>query len=639
MPAGACPFGHGAQDDGTIAPGDELHLPMHKRVVVQYGVAGDGRRELHLYCGPREVVFDEPELFSFGETLGRHSSFVARSVLQWGEGYEWPRMRELLQQLVAEGVLLHGEAAAAARPAAREGQDQPSPLPPAPGAHARGWDECEAITRELTGRALEPGYLELVVPVFRVGHIAVDAEGRQVGEANVFPRPLRIEVPTRWRTCIYPGSRYLDDKPMNVSALKAMRAHWPQAMAALLRVREAYLRRYPAARAGMTLGDVERLSTLVLAVATYPLVKASGRVASGGLHPVLSAMFRVTDGLRMTSHQMLFVPVAEATLSPDTPVTAAQVHAYAERNESFHSTQGVCAGPTAMVEQFLRLLVEGVDDGKFAGRALDEAVEQALADLEPALDYGLLGLQAHAAIFSLWPLMTRTYARMARIVQDWSGTRTPAVERLDAYLREKAEILKNQTYHATEEWRVNRERVYADIYVQCARGLGDPVRQSLPERTAGRQGEQHREAGRVLRSALQRACLAGPGSDAGDVDWLVECLMHAFVRTQELLNLGCEIQERINRLLGRAQPQRPFTADDVDIHVLLQAEEARRLPHLIGELETLFGLRVRITREAVEIVEGQGPGAPAACPAGQDCRHGAGNAPCDPHTTPERKPS
>ena len=40
---------------------------------------------------------------------------------------------------------------------------------------------------------------------------------------------------------------------------------------------------------------------------------------------------------------------------PDTPVTAAEIHAYAERNYSFHSAQGVCAGPSAMVDQFLRV--------------------------------------------------------------------------------------------------------------------------------------------------------------------------------------------------------------------------------------------------------------------------------------------
>ena len=132
-------------------------------------------------------MFDEPDLFAFGEALVRHGSFVAKDSTTWGEGYDWPRMRELLEQLVDEGVLLRGAPPALGFGAAAEGKDQPAPLPPGLSKRARSWDECEEITREITGQPLEHGYLELIVPVFRVAHIALDTEGRQVGEANVFP--------------------------------------------------------------------------------------------------------------------------------------------------------------------------------------------------------------------------------------------------------------------------------------------------------------------------------------------------------------------------------------------------------------------------------------------------------------------
>jgi hypothetical protein len=339
-------------------------------------------------------------------------------------------------------------------------------------------------------------------------------------------------------------------------------------------------------------------------VATYPLVKNDGRVANGELHPVLSAMFRVTDGLRMTTHQMLFVPVAEATVSPDTRITAAEIHQYAERNDSLHSTQGVCAGPTAMIEQFLRVLVEGAEQAQFGNVALDAPVQRAIDDMEPAFDYGLLGLQAHAAVFSLWPIMTRTYARMAQLAQDWMGPRSETLARLDAYLREKMDVLRNETHHATEEWRTNRQRVYADIYAQCAIGLGDPVRHGLSERISGRLNGEHRATGDTLRAILQRHFGGGEGNEASSVEWLVETLMHFFVRTQQVLALATETQQRINSLLGRPQPQRPFSATDMDIHVLLQAEEARRLPHLLDELERLLGFHVTITADTLEISDG-----------------------------------
>ena len=598
--AGACPHRPGQNPD-RVAPDDELVLPLNKRVVVQYASGPEGGRELHLFCGPMEVIFEEPELFAFGEALARQQSFQARACLDWGDGYQWERVSGLLDALVADGILRRGADLALRPGELPERGDLPSPLPPAPAARARSWDECESITRELAGRPLEAGFLELVVPVFRVAHMALDREGRQVGEANVFPRALRVGVPTRWRTCIYDGTRYLDAKPMNVSALKAMRSHWSQAMAALLRIREAYLERYPAARDGMTLGDVERLSTLALAVATYPLVKKEGRVANGDLHPVLSSMFRMTDGLRMTAHQMLFLPTLEPTRLPSTRISAQEIHAYAERNYSFHSAQGVCAGPPAMIEEFLGVLLEGAAREQFAGVAFDEAVEQALAEIEPAFDYGLLGLQAFATVFSVWPLMTRTYARLADIFERWPGARTRLVARLDKALRAKAQILRNNTYHGTEEWRTNRERVYADIYAQCALGLGDPPRPGLADRVGGRLLEGHLAASDALRTALQRLCMPAAQSERGGVQLLHECLLDCFVRTQEILKLASEVQQRINALLQRPQPETPFSAADADMHVLLQGDEGRRLPNLLDELERLLGFHVHITPDRLEV--------------------------------------
>ncbi|MBK8086465.1 MAG: hypothetical protein IPK28_23080 [Devosia sp.] len=200
---------------------------------------------------------------------------------------------------------------------------------------ARSWEDCADITHELAGRAIDPGHLELIVPMFRVAHIALDTDGRQVGEANVFPRPLRLDTPTEWMACPFPGTRYMADRPMNTSALKAMRNHWQQMMAALKLIRARFLERFPAAADRWTLAHVERLAALVLAVPTYQLVRKGADAAP--LHPALSSLFRVTDGLRMATHQMMFIPVGEPVLPPDSPITAEAIFDYAERNYSFHS--------------------------------------------------------------------------------------------------------------------------------------------------------------------------------------------------------------------------------------------------------------------------------------------------------------
>lgn len=195
---------------GPNAPSSELRqeqtlfLPAHKKTIVQYTSDGDGNRELHLYYGDKEIAFDEPALFPFGEQLARHSQFIAGAAASWGGGYPWETVKPLLEQLVSEGVL---------RCRKNDGDDggDPAvlnPLPKAAAARARSWLDCEAVLQELTGRALETGYLEMVVPVFQVAHIALDREGRQVGEANVFPKALRLAIPTEWHGCPFPGSRY-----------------------------------------------------------------------------------------------------------------------------------------------------------------------------------------------------------------------------------------------------------------------------------------------------------------------------------------------------------------------------------------------------------------------------------------------
>jgi hypothetical protein len=575
---------------------------MHKRAVVQYAQGESGADELFLYYFDKEVSFDEPDLFAFGEALARHGRFTGAGAMGWGDGYTWERVGPLLEHLLAEGILKREDPSApvARRPSASDGA-RPSPLPAAQSGVARSWSECESITRELAGHAVEPGHLELLIPVFRIAHMAMDAEGRQVGEANVFPKALRLDIPTRWRTCIYSGSRYLDERPMNVSALKSMRAHWLPMMALLSELREAYLRRFPAARTGWTVGDLECLSTLVLAVPTFLLVREGSRVENGALHPVLSSVFRVTDGLRMTTHQMLFVPVAEATMESDTPITSREVYAYAERNHAFASTHGVCAGPQSMIEEFLAVLIDGRQVVGAAGVEFDPQVRTALQQVEQAFDYGLLGLQAHVAVFSLWPVMTRTYARMHEIAAGWSGAPGEALQQLLAHLQQKVEILQNATLHATEEWRANRERVYADIYAHGAEGLGDAGGQGL-KALIGRVPRAGLDAVRLrLRSHLRARLSDGSSSQDADASRLMDCLVDYFSQAQGILAVASDVQVRINALLGRAAPRRPFTAADIDVHVVLQGNEARRLPHLLHEMQALLGFEAEITRDAIRI--------------------------------------
>ncbi len=579
---------------------DELVLPLQRQAVAQYATSEEGLRELRLYIADKEISFDEPELFAFGERLVTQPRFTAAEALTWAEGCDWQRVRGLLDDLLAEGVLMRADDDAEA--VKHEPGVRPSPLPPAPAAQPRSWNEGSALMQELTGRPIELGYLELVVPVFRIAHASLDAEGRQVGESNVFPKALRVEVPTQWRACIYSGTRYQPQRPMNITALKSMRAHWKPMMAMLRAIRAAYLSRFPQAQNGWTVGHLERLATMVLAVPTYALMREKNRVANGDLHPVLSSLFRVTDGLRMTMHQMMFVPIGEPTLAADAPMTAAEVLAYAERNYSFHSEHGVCAGPQAMVEEFLRVLVDGEPAASGDGVDLDAALAHELSCLHESMEYGLRALQAHGAVFALWPAMGRAFEQLAAIASGWKAPRTAAVSAWIERMAAHQGVLRDSTYLAHESWRVDRERVYAEMYAACGEGLGahGPA-DALPRLLAVWPGPQDARLKERLVTMISRS-FGMPRTRAGrDVRAIATVLLDYMGRVRAVIDLAQALQTGINARLGREQPARALESTDLELYQRLVNSEAARLPDLLREIEAVFGLSVRITRAGIDI--------------------------------------
>ena len=584
-----------------LDPLGRLELPWHQRMVVQRHPLPEGGTELRLYYGDKEISFDEPGMFAFGETLSRQSSFIAGSACSWGSGYRWEEIEPLLAELIEQGVLRHQEAATQPLRMLELG-DRPAPLPAGTCPQARSWFDSEAITTELTGRPLDTCWLEMVIPIFRVAHPALDGDGRQVGEANVFPPALRMDISTRWRACIYPGTRFQTGRPMNVTALKGMREHWPVMMWALQQVRLAYLRRFPDAAQAWTVGHLERLATAVLAVPTYQLMRCD-RPATV-LHPALSSLFRVTDGLRMTMHQMLFVPIGEPTLSPDTPLTAADILAYAERNHSFHSEHGVCAGPQAMIEEFLGVVVDG-QAPRHEARP-DAVMQAALGDVEQALDYALLGLQVHAAVFSLWPAMTRSYEQLVSITEavlaNGGDTGTRAWQSLDARLRASVAQVRSSTYLAHEAWRVDREKVYDDMWAQCARGMGQATAADALSSALARRRPLTRQALEVRLHTLLRDRLGrADGNDHAALIALRSQVFDFMARAQDVLRAATVPQLRINALLGRPAAKRVITAADIDIHNQLQAQASRRLPYLLSELEDELGLLIHISPESMDV--------------------------------------
>nr|QKW93941.1 hypothetical protein [Vitiosangium cumulatum] len=176
-----------SEQTGPIEPHEVLYLPLRRRFTREYTTTPEGNEELHLLFGVKEISFDEPDLFSFGETLIKQDQFMAGSATTWsaGEPYSWSRVKELLETLLAEGILSRD----ATKPSPEEEflrrRQEVEARRETPSEPLRWNPDCPRVMERLVGRPLELGFLEAVLPVHRVAHAALDQEGRQVGEMNV----------------------------------------------------------------------------------------------------------------------------------------------------------------------------------------------------------------------------------------------------------------------------------------------------------------------------------------------------------------------------------------------------------------------------------------------------------------------
>ena len=572
-----------------LRPEDELLFPMAKAAVAQYERKGDSPPILRIFHRDREIALGDPAFFPFGEALVRHSRFRAGDALSWGP-CGWPKLRRLLERLIEARVLRRADDGEAAPEPLRPDEREPL-LAPGPCPRPRTWDECEAIMREISGEPLETGHIELVVPVFRVAHMYLDADDRQIGEANVFPPEMRLDRPTSWRTCTYPGSRYQPELPMNVTALRMMRAHWGQMMAVVRRVSDAYRARFPAVgERGWTIGDIERMTVCVTALPTLLLMRRQGRVENGRLHPALSSAFRLVDGPRTLMRNMVFAPPGEPARADDTPMTGAELHAFAERSDAFRTAHGVCAGPPAMIDDFLAVALDRAEPRGGWPRELDPEVAEALDAVEPAIDYALLGLQAFACVFALVPAASAARAELGRIAGGWRGGDSLFLAALRARLEPGPP--------GEEEIRRGRLAAYDDMYRKCGGGLaGGPARSPL-ERCAIRPPLPAATQA-ALESAFARRLGARPGGDALAAA-LAASLARFIVFVQAALEAALEAQGRINALLGRQPPARPFTGRDLARNIAIRRPEAA---FLVDEIAGLLGIAIDVGAGSVTVEE------------------------------------
>jgi hypothetical protein len=474
-----------------LQPSEVLCIPKRRRLTHSRIKNEEGQEVLHLFYGEVELIFDEPDVAPLGEKLIEVERFRAEEAMSWSNGapHTWEKIRDLLQALLDQEVLKR-----ISESVARGAETFPARLGLAPedreprtfSAHD---DRCPVLSEEGFGRAFDLPNLEVLVPVYRIAHPAMDTDGRQVGENNVTPRTLFLDLPTQRKVCNFPGSRNQDVLPMNVTAMKHMGKRWPELLSLAEQSRVALFARMPPRDpSSLCAGEVHFLAVCQLASVGYVLVRGVDPVQNGQLDGGLAAMFRLIDGVRLVTNDVL--RATAGAHGCDTPLDAQRIADYAERYSVYRGTYGVCAGPPALIDEYLRVLVGEAS----APIQVEPTVAARLGDLEAALDYGLLGQRIESVVRVLGASQGLLHERL-RVAFQGATPRTELQERVEAPIDTEHYPLLRTDHPLVETFKLE---------IDVSRWLFDRAGEALPGKVDGGSLDELMKLDPTAQAASQR---------------------------------------------------------------------------------------------------------------------------------------
>ena len=169
-----------------------------------------------------------------------------------------------------------------------------------------------------------------------------DGEGRPIREGRT-PREILGADEIEYRQCPYPGSRYLNERPMNVSALRQTSAHWDEIIDAM-----AFLRTvYQDARAGYRADamDIWRVSQLGSALPWFYILGQRATCPA-----FAAALSKATLGVGIWGHRVYVKMLEERSLIPR--FTSQAMLDTAEQTLTLVAEHEVCAASDKMILRF-----------------------------------------------------------------------------------------------------------------------------------------------------------------------------------------------------------------------------------------------------------------------------------------------
>jgi hypothetical protein len=573
-----------------LQPSEVLCIPKRKRLTHGRFKNEGGQEVLHLFYGEVELIFDEPDVAPVGEKLIAVERFRAEEAMAWSSGapHAWEKIRDLLQALIDQNVL---KRTSESPPASVEGFPQRLGLAPE-GREPRTFSaleeqRCPVLTKEAFGRAFDLSNLEVLVPIYRIAHPAMDADGRQVGENNVMPRTLFLDLPTQRKVCSFPGSRYQDDLPMNVTAMKHMAKRWPELLSLSEQFREAlHARMPPRDLSSLRAGELHFLAVCQLASVAYVMVRGTDPVPNGQLDGGLAAMFRLIDGVRLVTNDIL-----RATASVhgcETPVSAQSIADWAEQHAVYRGTWGVCAGPPGLIDEYLRVTLGETS----APIQVEPNVAARLGDIEAALDYALLGQRVESVVRFLGASQGLLHERL-RAAFAGHSPRTELQERVEAPIDTAHYPLLRDDHPLVETFKLELD-VDRWLFARAGEALPGKVDSASLDEVMKLDPTAQAASQRRLAEFFAHALPAGKAVSEPICSELAAVAADVFALERRCLRLVEREQGKLNERLGR-RPGRALTGADLAVY-----NRPRSGPPLFTTLAE--GLGVSVTSDAASTV-------------------------------------
>jgi len=235
----------------------------------------------------------------------------------------------------------------------------------------------------------------------KIEHVAVHI--RKVAAKQNVIRPGEIE----YRPCPYPGSRYLNERPMNMSALRQTSAHWDEVMDAIAFLRVAYQEVRGGYRGDVM--DIWRVSQLGSALPWFYILR------QGATCPAYAAaLSKATLGVGIWGHRVFVKMLAERKLIPR--FTSQIMLDTAEETGTLVAETEVCAASDKMMLKFFDVFTaDGV-----ATTGVGE-VAPLVAARDELLRFGAHYIAFKQWIWLYWIARRHLYLDVASALGPWAG--------------------------------------------------------------------------------------------------------------------------------------------------------------------------------------------------------------------------